>query len=118
MGRRRTFVELDDPYEPNNLRSEAAPIEVGEPIDAYMFAGWETSSGIPVDEWHDHHPSFLTDTGVRVRVRIGSREVACYVWRVGRYAIAPLFRVALNDGVAPRACRRVGAEPSMLERWP
>lgn len=48
-----TFVELDDPYEPNNLRSEAAPIEVGEPVDAYMFAGWETSSGIPNDEWHD-----------------------------------------------------------------
>ena len=47
--------------------------------------------GYPIDEWHDHQPTFLTDTGVRVRVRIGSREVACCVWRVGRYAIAPLF---------------------------
>jgi starch phosphorylase len=47
--------------------------------------------GYPFDEWHDHHPTFLTDTGVRVRVRVGNREVACYVWRVGRYAIAPLF---------------------------
>ena len=55
--------------------------------------------GYPVDEWHDHHPSFLTDTNVRVRVRIGSREVACYVWRVGRYAIAPLF---LLEPVDPR----------------
>lgn len=32
--------------------------------------------------------------------------------------IAPLFRIALNDGVAPRACRRVGADPALLERWP
>jgi len=47
--------------------------------------------GYPVDEWHDHHRDFLTDTGTRVRVRIGYREVACHVWRVGRYAIAPLF---------------------------
>ena len=33
-------------------------------------------------------------------------------------AIAPLFRVALDDGVAQRACRRVGADPSLLRRWP
>lgn len=33
-------------------------------------------------------------------------------------AIAPLFRIALNDGVAPRACRRVGADPALLEHWP
>ena len=31
--------------------------------------------------------------------------------------IAPLFRVALNDGVGPRACRRVGVDPDALERW-
>ncbi|RPE81888.1 oxygenase MpaB family protein [Vulcaniibacterium tengchongense] len=33
-------------------------------------------------------------------------------------AIAPLFRIALDDGVAPRACRRVARDPSLLERWP
>src|SRR5512144_1997612 len=55
--------------------------------------------GYPVDEWRDHHPDFLTDTGVRVRVRIGNREVACHVWRVGRYAIAPLF---LLEPIDPR----------------
>lgn len=32
-------------------------------------------------------------------------------------AIAPLFRKALNDGVAPRACLRVGVDPSSLDRW-
>jgi uncharacterized protein (DUF2236 family) len=32
--------------------------------------------------------------------------------------IAPLFRKALDDGVAQRACRRVGVDPSLLRRWP
>ncbi|MDI9240141.1 oxygenase MpaB family protein [Lysobacter sp. LF1] len=33
-------------------------------------------------------------------------------------AIAPLFRIALDDGVAPRACRRVGVAADTLEHWP
>ncbi|AKC87025.1 oxygenase MpaB family protein [Pseudoxanthomonas suwonensis] len=32
--------------------------------------------------------------------------------------IAPLFRRALGDGPAVRACRRVGVSPQVLERWP
>jgi len=47
--------------------------------------------GVPVDEWHEDHPSFLEDTGVRVRVRVQRRRVECRVWRVGRYPIAPLL---------------------------
>ena len=31
---------------------------------------------------------------------------------------APLFRAALPDGIAPRACARVGVDPSILSRWP
>jgi len=31
--------------------------------------------------------------------------------------LAPLFRAALTDGVAQRACRRVGADPGLLEDW-
>jgi starch phosphorylase len=47
--------------------------------------------GYPYDEWRDYPPDALTDTGLRVRVRVAAREVECCVWRVGRYAIAPLF---------------------------
>ena len=47
--------------------------------------------GYPVDEWRDHHSDALEDTGARVRVRVGPREVECAVWRVTRYAIAPLY---------------------------
>jgi starch phosphorylase len=53
--------------------------------------------GYPADEWRDHHPDFLQDTGVRVRVRVAAREVECRVWRVGRYAIAPLYLLEPTD---------------------
>jgi len=36
----------------------------------------------------------------------------------GLAAMAPLFRSALHDGIAPRACRRMGVEPDILQRWP
>ena len=49
------------------------------------------ASGEPVDEWHEHRPDFLTDTGVSVRVRVAGRSVACRVWLVGRYPIVPLY---------------------------
>ena len=32
-------------------------------------------------------------------------------------ATAPLFRAALPDGIAPRACRRVGVAPERLRHW-
>jgi starch phosphorylase len=53
--------------------------------------------GFPLDEWHEHKPDFLTDTGTRVRVRVAAREVECRVWRVGRYQIAPLFLLEPTD---------------------
>jgi starch phosphorylase len=49
------------------------------------------AAGEPVDEWHEHRPDFLDDTGVRVTVRVAGRSVECRVWRVGRYAIVPLY---------------------------
>lgn len=33
-------------------------------------------------------------------------------------AMAPLFRAALPDGLAPRACRRMGLPVEVLQRWP
>ncbi|HYB42928.1 MAG TPA: alpha-glucan family phosphorylase [Candidatus Methylomirabilis sp.] len=55
--------------------------------------------GYPYDEWEEHADKFLADTRVRVRIRVGRREVECGVWRVGRYAIAPLY---LLEPVDPR----------------
>jgi len=53
--------------------------------------------GYPHDEWENNRADFLEDTKVRVRVRVGRREVECCVWRVGRYAIAPLFLLEPTD---------------------
>ena len=47
--------------------------------------------GYPYDLWRDYPTDTLADTGARVRVRVAAREVECRVWRVARYAIAPLF---------------------------
>jgi glycogen phosphorylase len=55
------------------------------------------ADGYPYDEWVDQKPTGLTDTGVRVRVRVTTREVECRVWRVGRYAIAPLYLLEPTD---------------------
>src|SRR4029077_11044559 len=33
--------------------------------------------GYPYDEWEHHPAAFLEDTGIRVRVRVGHREVEC-----------------------------------------
>ncbi|UKE46802.1 oxygenase MpaB family protein [Xanthomonas cerealis] len=32
--------------------------------------------------------------------------------------LSPLFRIALHDGIAQRACRRVGIAPQRLAQWP
>jgi len=53
--------------------------------------------GYPYDEWREQPAEFLEDTGARIRVRVLAREVECCVWRVGRYAIAPLYLLEPTD---------------------
>jgi len=47
--------------------------------------------GHPVDEFPDYAADFLEDTGVRVRVRVGTREVEARVWSTERWGNAKLF---------------------------
>jgi hypothetical protein len=47
------YTEVPDLYEPNDLRTQATPITLGTPVEAYLFAGWETSTGIPDEAWQD-----------------------------------------------------------------
>jgi starch phosphorylase len=47
--------------------------------------------GVPIDEFPEYGADFLGDTGVRVRVRVGPREVEARVWRTERWGNAPLF---------------------------
>src|SRR5258708_6740985 len=55
------------------------------------------ADGYPHDEWAEHKTDVLSDTGARLRVRVKAREVECRVWRVGRYAIAPLYLLEPTD---------------------
>ncbi|NZA26323.1 DUF2236 domain-containing protein [Luteimonas sp. SJ-92] len=48
-------------------------------------------------------------TGRRIRDAFAARTLA---------GLAPLFRTALDDGVAPRACARLGVDPAILQRLP
>ena len=45
----------------------------------------------------------------RMETRAAARSLAM---------LAPLFRAALPDGIAPRACARVGVDVSLLAQWP
>jgi starch phosphorylase len=53
--------------------------------------------GFPRDEWHAWPRDGLADTGARVRVRVGAREVECRVWRVEGFPIAPLYLLEPTD---------------------
>jgi starch phosphorylase len=54
-------------------------------------------AGQPIDEWRDDRADVLSDTRVRVRVRVGSSTVTCRVWRVDRYLTAPLYLLEPTD---------------------
>jgi len=47
--------------------------------------------GLPVSEFPTYPASFLEDAGIRVRVRVGAREVEARVWRTQRWGNAPLL---------------------------
>jgi hypothetical protein len=38
------FTGVEDPYEPNDSRDDAVPIEVGEPVEGYLFQGYKSSA--------------------------------------------------------------------------
>jgi len=55
--------------------------------------------GFPISEFPSYRADFLEDTGVRVRVRVATREVEARVWRTERWGNAPLL---LLEPVATR----------------
>ncbi|HYM80181.1 MAG TPA: alpha-glucan family phosphorylase [Candidatus Limnocylindria bacterium] len=49
--------------------------------------------GQPYDEFPEYDHGFLRDTGVRVRVRVRGKEVACAVWVTDRFGHVPLYLI-------------------------
>ncbi|UNK49588.1 oxygenase MpaB family protein [Lysobacter sp. S4-A87] len=63
--------------------------------------------------------SALLPTWAASRLRLSRpRQMQSAIAARALRGISPLFRLALNDGVAPRACRRVGVAESVLDGWP
>lgn len=58
-------------------------------------------------DWANHLLQRTTLQRIQTRAAAGSLA-----------KLAPLFRAALPDGIAPRACARVGIDASLLARWP
>lgn len=51
------------------------------------------AEGQAYDEWPPYTPRDMEDTGVRVRVRVRSREVECMVWKVTHQVTVPLYLI-------------------------
>jgi len=49
--------------------------------------------GMPYEEFPGYDSSFLSETGVRVRVRVRGQEIPCRVWVTERYGNVPLFLI-------------------------
>lgn len=62
--------------------------------------------------------ALLPDWAERLLQRTAAQRLQSRMASRSLTAAAPLFRAALPDGIAPRACARVGVDPSILSRWP
>jgi starch phosphorylase len=49
--------------------------------------------GQPTEEYQEYEHGFLSDTGVRVRVRVGGKEVQCSVQVTERFGHVPLYLI-------------------------
>jgi len=58
-------------------------------------------------------PGWATDMLGRTPLQRARAKIAAGVL----HALSPMFRAALPDGVAPRACARVGVPPDIITRW-
>ncbi len=61
--------------------------------------------------------ALLPDWARRLLRLSPAQQAQASIGQRGLWAIAPLFRVALRDGVASRSCRRMGVSPEILRHW-
>lgn len=62
--------------------------------------------------------ALLPDWAERLLQRTPLQRVHARTGSIALARLAPLFRAALPDGIAPRACARVGVDASLLAQWP
>jgi len=62
--------------------------------------------------------ALLPDWAVQLLGRSRGQQLQSVVAARVLRSVAPLFRIALNDGISTRACKRVGQDPALLAHWP
>lgn len=72
-----TYGAIDDTYEPNDNRFDAKPMTVGNPLTAFLFAGYAKGMIGSVD---DYYKLSLADGTVHVGVDIFPTNAAPHVW--------------------------------------
>jgi len=61
--------------------------------------------------------ALLPDWAVRMLGHTSRQQRQAQLAAHALWSIAPVFRAALKDGIASRACRRVDMPPEQLQRW-
>ncbi len=57
------FAPVNDNFEPNDQKTQAKPITVGTPVQAFMYAGYTVSTGFATNAWEDWYKvSLVTGT--------------------------------------------------------
>jgi uncharacterized protein (DUF2236 family) len=76
-----------------------------------------TMAGISRELFLGAGAALLPDWAVDMLCMTPRRRAEAFLSAHVLRGIAPLFRVALREGVASRSCRRVGVSPTILYRW-
>jgi uncharacterized protein (DUF2236 family) len=75
-------------------------------------------AGVSRDLFLGAGAALLPDWAERLLQRTSLQRMQAHAASASLAALAPLFRAALPDGIAPRACARVGVDASTLALWP
>jgi uncharacterized protein (DUF2236 family) len=75
-------------------------------------------AGVSRDLFLGAGAALLPDWAERLLQRTSLQRMQAHAASASLAALAPLFRAALPDGIAPRACARVGVDASTLACWP
>jgi uncharacterized protein (DUF2236 family) len=74
--------------------------------------------GVSRDLFLSAGAALLPDWAVQLLGRSRGQQLQSIVAARVLRSVAPLFRIALSDGISTRACQRLGQDPQLLMRWP
>jgi len=71
-----TYTPVTDTFEPNDLRTQAAPLTVGTPAQAFMYSGFTSSTGFASNAWEDWYKVTLATGMVKITLAILATDIA------------------------------------------